>query len=306
MDICLAGLANSTHKQYDYHLLAFKSFCSSRGLHDHLSVSLSTGIEFLTKLYKEGKSYSTINSARSALSQFIHLSDCSTDTDFGKHTVTTKFMRGVFKLRPPVAKYNNTWDVKIVLDLLRKWDNTTVSLKHLSLKCVTLLALALGQRVQTLSALDISSMNTSVNEVVFSLKRVLKTSKPGFQQPITIFRFTDDPMICPLLCLETYLTQTKDLRKSSSLFISFQRPHAAVTAQTLSRWIYNVLQECGISPQFKAHSTRGASTSKAALHLDTNSILRTVGWRCESTFARFYNRPINTDDSFSNVVLGSK
>jgi len=114
------------------------------------------GIEFLTELYKQGKSYSTINSARSALSQFLLPEGSQLDTDFGKHKLTSMFMKGVFKLKPPTPKYKGTWDVKIVLDYLRTLDNDNISLKLLFMKCVTILAMATKQKSQALTSLGLN------------------------------------------------------------------------------------------------------------------------------------------------------
>ena len=82
--------------------------------------------------------------------------DCPKNLDFDKHPLTKKIMKGVFKLRPPKPKYVSTWDGKIVLGTLRTIDFNTVSLRMLFLKCITLLALATGHRVQTLFSLNIS------------------------------------------------------------------------------------------------------------------------------------------------------
>lgn len=284
----------------------FKRFCTEQGICNYPYTNIATAIEFLTRMFKEGKSYSTINSARSALSHHIVLSDCKPETDFGKHPLTTKFMRGVFKLRPSVPKYHNIWDVKVVLDVLRNWVNTDITIKNLTLKCVTLLALTSGQRVQTLSVLLLDNMQVYSNKIVFVIDAVLKTSKPGTMNVIEIFKFVDDCTICPMSCLQSYIDRTKFLRDVTckSVFCSFVKPYKAVTSQSISRWICEVLREAKVPIQFKAHSTRSASTSKAAKHLDINCILQTVGWRSEVTFGKFYNKVITEEEgSFSNVVL---
>ena len=93
-----------------------------------------------------------------------------------------------------------------------------------------------------------------------------------------------------------YVHRTKKLMKSSKLFISYSKPHAPVERSTIARWIKMTLTECGVHKQFTAHSTRAASSSKAFLSgVPITTILGTVGWRQESTFARFYNRPIAKD-----------
>ena len=303
----MAGLANSSQSQYDSHLKAFKGFCESERFPDYLHAPVNVCIEFLTSLFKAGKSYSTINSARSALSHFVQLKDCPDNLDFGKHPLTTKFMKGVFKLRPPKPKYDSTWDAKIVLDHLRTLDINTVSLRILSLKCITLLALATGHRVQTLSSLSISNMLKFEEKFVFSITDVLKTSKPGVSHTVEIFKFPHDSGICPFTCLETYLLKTESIRNSDYVFISSIKPHRVVTSQTLSKWICETLRLAKVPFFFRAHSVRGAAASKAAQHLDVQVILSSIGWKSTSVFAKFYKKPISSTpsrQSFSTSILG--
>ena len=65
--------------------------------------------------------------------------------------------------------------------------------------------------------------------------------------------------------LTEYMSRAEDLRKSASseetrLFISFIKPHKAVSTATVARWIKSVLSAAGINTSvFKPHSVRGAS-----------------------------------------------
>lgn len=304
MDICLASNAASTSSAYRSHLTAYEQFCEEHNVTNYLSTKASTGVEFLTKLFHQGKSYSTINSARSALSQFIEISDST--ADFGTHPLTRTFMKGVFKLRPPQPRYQSTWDVKPVLDWARTLVNSDLNLKLLSIKCVILVALASGQRVQTLAALDLNHTFIHTDKVIFNIAKVLKTTKPGIHHTVELCRFTEDIRICPMECVQQYLDVTKNLRKDSGLFISFHKPYNNVSAQTLSRWIRTALELSGIDGAFKPHSTRGAAASKAATNVDISVILRTVGWRSHVTFAKFYNRPLQpTSSLFGSSVLST-
>lgn len=308
MDICLASLTSSTNGQYERHRKEFELFCQNSNISNHLNVKIESIIEFLTSLFKAGKSYSTINSARSALSHFVVISNSNHDA--GKHPLTTKFMRGVFKLRPPTPKYSTTWDAKIVLDHLRNIDNESCSLKDLTLKCIMLLALCSGQRVQTLNAMKLSNMISDTDKRSFAIDQVLKTTRPGANATmVTVCRFAEDPGICPLLCLDRYIRRTAQLRQSELtdyIIISFAKPHKRVTCQTIARWLTQTLKDCNINSFFTAHSTRSASTSKAALHTDINSVIKMAGWSSAKTFARFYNKPVHSDAAFMTSVFSSK
>ena len=75
-----------------------------------------------------------------------------------------------------------------------------------------------------------------------------------------------------------------------------KRPHKAVTAATISRWLKEILFRAGVDTNiFKAHSTRTASTSAAkARGVSTADIMKAADWSRESTFTRFYYKPVNS------------
>ena len=105
-----------------------------------------------------------------------------------------------------------------------------------------------------------------------------------------------------------YIKKTQNLRNDTkNLFIYFKKPFEKVATQTLSRWVKEVLYECGIDADiFSAHSTRHASTSVAKRKgININQIRKSAGWSENSaTFARFYDRPILPDvRSFGQAIL---
>ena len=77
------------------------------------------------------------------------------------------------------------------------------------------------------------------------------------------------------------------------LFLSWIGKHDSVTGSTIARWLKTCLTEAGIDTGiFKAHSIRGASSSKAAVSgITTADILQAADWSSESTFQKFYHHP---------------
>uniref|UniRef100_T1JLK2 Tyr recombinase domain-containing protein n=1 Tax=Strigamia maritima TaxID=126957 RepID=T1JLK2_STRMM len=57
---------------------------------------------------------------------------------------------------------------------------------------------------------------------------------------------------------------------------------------------------------FGAHTTRSASTSKAAKQVWIQDVLKVARWPSKSTFARFYNRQIIDPNAFHNAVLATE
>ena len=58
-------------------------------------------------LYTKGHRFSTPNTARSALSSILRISDCD---NCGSHPLVVRFMKGVFEKRKPQLKYDDIWE----------------------------------------------------------------------------------------------------------------------------------------------------------------------------------------------------
>lgn len=266
--------------------------------------NVSNILSFLTELYEKGLGFSSINTAKSALSSVLFEID---GVQIGKHPLILRFMKGIAKLRPPSARYDVTWDANKILDLIKSWsENETLDLRFLTYKLVMLLALVTAQRVQTLAAIEISNIEWT-EPVQILIKKSLKcTNIKNPNVVLVIPSYADDKKLCAVSTLRAYIDRTHSVRTVSSLFISYQKPHGAVTTQSISRWLCTSLNLAGIDvTKFHAHSFRHAATSKAARQgINIDTILTRVGWSHKSkTFARFYNRPLDNRDCFGKSIL---
>ena len=122
-----------------------------------------------------------------------------------------------------------------------------------------------GQHCQTIHALDVNNMVLTKDRCTFYIQELLKTSRPGKHfGKLELRAYHPDKRLCVVTFLEEYVRRTKPLRGSSSLFISYQKPHASVTTDTVGRWLRKVLENSGLDvSKYGAHSTRAASTSAA-------------------------------------------
>ena len=162
-DIIIAGWRRTTSKQYQTYLRKWEIYCSKWEI-DPLCAPLNRILEFLTQLFDNNLGYSGINTAKSALSSVVSISD-SNYSCVGKHPLIKRFMRGVFNLRPSMPRYTETFDAAKVLNYLRQIDIKDISLKQITLKTTMLLALLSGQRVQTLKALSVQNVKYYDNKV---------------------------------------------------------------------------------------------------------------------------------------------
>ena len=266
---------------------------------------MSEILDFLVMLHDVlDLGYSAINMARSALSSFIAVEGL----DIGKHPTICRFMRGVFKLKPALPRYNVIWDANMVLNYLKTISPIAgVSLKLLTHKLVMLMLLLSGQRGQTIHLTHIKNIDINPNRFHVVIGDPVKTTKPGAHiEQLKFKAYAPDKRLCVHFVLQEYLRRTLIIRgKEMRLFISHVKPHNAVSRSTISRWTKECMQSAGINLNiFAPHSTRTASTSKAVnSKLQLSTILRTAGWTSANTFTKYYKKPIIEayDDAILNV-----
>ena len=257
----------------------------------------------MTEEYNRGLGFSALNTVRSALSTFLIIEG----QPVGAHPLIKRFIKGVFNLRPVMPKTETTWDTSLVLKFLKKKSPVKkLDLKMLTFKMVMLLSLLTGQRAQTLHLLKLSDIMINRNGIKIKVSSCLKHTRPGKHLDLIVLKaYAPDRRLCPVTVLYEYLRRTKDLRTHDSFLIAIIKPHGSVSAATVARWIKSVLIWSGIDTNiFGAHSTRGASTSRASFdHVPINTILKTAGWSRNETFATYYKKPITDQGTFGQAIL---
>ena len=106
-NIILQSWSTGTQKQYAPYIKKWHDFCS-KWKDNPYNPPLNTVLVFLVSLHEQGLSYTTINTARSALSAIILPTD---NVNIGSHPIVSCFMKGIFKNNPPAPCYRTTWDV---------------------------------------------------------------------------------------------------------------------------------------------------------------------------------------------------
>ena len=302
--IMVQSISEKTIKQYEKPIRLWWSFCQENDIPVY-EANTNNVIDFLTKQLNSVKSYSTLNTYRSAISLIM-------GNTVGAHPDMIRFFKGIANQMPKKAKYSATWDPNIVLKYLsEQGPNEKLGLKGLTKKLVTILALVTGQRVQTLFCIKVNNIIHEDKRIRIKIEEKLKTSRFMKSMPVLEIPYYDaQPNVCPARTLVTYLEKTSDLRPPDEerLILTHQKPYHAATTQTVSRWIKSTLKQSGLNTElYSAHSTRHASTSAAArTGVNVDTILQAIGWsKNSSTFARFYNRPLISEKSFATSILSN-
>ena len=212
-----------------------------------------------------------------------------------------------------MPRYSFVWDIEIVLSHIKDMPSSPqLPLQKLSWKLATLMAVANADRASDLHLLDINFMQITEEGVTFKVPGLSKTRRSGPPREVTYTRFREADIICPVTTLRAYLDLTEKLRLaaedgSKPLFIAVRKPHKPITSATISRWMRSLMAESGIDvDQFKPHSVRAAATSAASnLGVSIKDILKAANWASESTFLRFYHKPVEKNN-FGKVILNGR
>ena len=309
--LLLSGWSKGTNTAYQSAWKKWVSWCMPRKV-DPLSCSVYPFLDFLASLFStEQLQYRSINTIRSAVSMtHAHIEG----VPMGQHPLVSRIFKGMYNSRLPQPRYTRTWDVDIMTRYLSSLgDNTSLSLKQLGHKLAILMALVSASRVSELQALDLRYRLYRPDGAHFELPSLGKKRAVGAPPKHVVFEaFPSDKKLCVVECLRRYEERTIHFRSGGAdqpnpLFISYVKPHKAITSQRLAHWIKNIMEEAGIDITiFKAHSVRGASSTAAAekgvLMAD---ILRTADWSKDSTFKRFYYRP-SSGNGYAQIMLQQK
>lgn len=298
----IISIASSTLKQYQSCWKLWTEFASNNNI-DVLKASISEIISFLTKRFEEEASYSTVNTTRLAIA-LVSKSDLSADG------LISKFLKKVYRQRSSRPRYSSTEDDTPVWEHLQKLHSLRI-LKHKEAaeKVTLLLTLTTVHRLQTLALDNIDNIRRSNTGITIKLLDLIKTSKPGSDQPeFMLLFFESEPGICTASVILEYIKYTKSLRRSNNknLSISTVKPYGPASVQTLGHWMKSIPWKAEVDTnQFSAYSTRHATVSTACKNgISVETIRRTAGWSKNSqTFAKFYNRSIQESEMFGHAIL---
>lgn len=187
-------------------------------------------------------------------------------------------------------------------------------LADLTKKTIFLVALASASRVSELHALSVAEgcfqrRSDGLVELLPDPHFLAKNHIPSMRaQSIRIPSLKSSDMSPqarmqdPVRALKIYIRRTKDRRGGRTrLFRPIRSDKDDITAQTISSWLRGVISSAyqEISPQaakilkVRAHKIRAVSSSLAlSRNCASRDIVQAVGWRFESTFARFHLRDL--------------
>lgn len=302
----LSSISDGTLRTYEQHWKKFLKWSQEHGNTHEICVPIIC--DFLVCMYQKGYNCNTLNSIRSALSLF-----CSKELNLGDNPYVSRLFKSFYRTRPIQPKYFVHWNVNNLLDFLKTWHPiSSLSLRHLTLKTLALIALTSSDRGQTLHAMNIENTHLTKDSVSFVIFDRLKTSNRKNKPKVVNCITSEMPALNVCDHVLAYMNRTISMRaahvkkgfaKPTQLFLSWQTK-APVSKQTISRWLKQILRIAGINTdQFSAHSYRGAGVSTAYKHGATiPQILNAGDWTNVGTFKTYYNNP-DISSAVGKIIL---
>lgn len=234
IEVLLAGDRASTLSAYESAWCNWTNWCAAQH-QNPMSKDLTAILGFLTALYTEGKSYSTINIHRSMLSMAQNsINNVST----GQHPLVIRFMKECHNINPPRPKYSSMWDVEIFFSFMRNAGcNLSLDLPTLTKNLATLLAVSTLLRVLKITSLDKQTLEFSSSGARIALSRSKRAQTNGSLRCVSVAKYINN-RIFPVDCLRAYIYLT-DVRRTEKnqqhLFTSLIQPFGSASGNTVAR-----------------------------------------------------------------------
>ena len=103
-DIIMQSWSEGSIKQYSTYLRTGMELCGKWNTNPY-DPSITRVLDYLTYLFERGLGYDAINTAKSAIVT------PKNGISLGSQPLISRFMKGIFKSRPPTPRHQSTWDV---------------------------------------------------------------------------------------------------------------------------------------------------------------------------------------------------
>lgn len=201
-------------------------------------------------------------------------------------------MRAVKVLKPIRAKYDQFWDAKRVLTMLRGWGSwQSLTVERAQRRLAALLALYGMMRPNDLFHIMRSSINIARDSLTLTLSQT-KEARRGDRCVVSLDAVQDE-RVCVVAGMRYWLAWLAEHRiAGDAIWVTARAPHTAAKGRTVGTALLNkVLREAGIDAHFTAHSFRGAG---ATAMIDGGAAVEDVmtrgRWSSYGVFSKYYNR----------------
>lgn len=297
-----AALATSTRKAYDNALNKYMIFSAEKGL-EYPPRKSSELAEYICHLAESTtRPQSIVNTFLSALKQALRAKGLPDIT--GNDTIS-RLVTAVTKSQQRPMTKSTVLPVKTIIDSLRAWgDNNNLSTKHLRIKTISLLAIALMLRPS-----DVAPNATFFDKESLEEKKIIfSTDMLNFRDngvEVTLFGTKNDLErkgfvvflpghsdrdVDPVQTLKFYLERTAQFRRHKAVFISLKAPFGPLSSSAVAKDLQECIDMCGLKGSgYTAKSFRPTGATVAIEKGSDPKMVQAVGrWKSTEVFYDHY------------------
>lgn len=298
-DLLLKAHRDSTRRQFSY---CWKKFQVYLRANDSPNITKKVVLSFLENLFTIEKiSTNTILVYRNAIKLPI-----SRAFNISTEDVEFKLLsKSFFIKRPPVNNILPSWELDKVLCLIKtaRFNTEPIAEKDALMATLFLIALASGNRVSEISALQRSKLAFSRNNQTvtipvrkgFLFKNQRQNKKPPNIVIQALGSVRNPHPLCPVFHLRRYLRISTSDKGDDAMFIN-SNSGRRLTPPTISQLLCNFINESqpGVIP--KAHDIRKIASSLAWVRGVSIADITDRGfWKTPNVFINKYLTPIRSD-----------
>ena len=286
-DTILAAFRPSSVRQQEVAWRHFKQWLPATAL----DITIETVLNFLHHLFSSSSlSPTTINNYKNSLAWPLNL---GFGIDF-QHKEISLFIKGLFHKRPHKSTLTPSWDLGAVLTALQ-CINTT-DLKQVFFKALILTALASGNRVSEIAALDRKGIIFGNNRITIPVhpQFIFKNQTMERQPPAVSFPGLPSDNLCPISAINLYIERTSGSSHQNRLFVN-PVSGKPLTANRLSYWIVQAIRAIDPTIKVRAHDFRKwAFSVNWARRKQVTEILQAGFWSSSHPFLNNYLTQIDS------------
>ena len=301
INLLISALDSNSSRTMSSNLRQWVSWCQLNTV-DPIACPVNDICDFFVDMLAKGLAYNTIAGYRTAISECHDYVD---GAPIGSHPDVSKVLQAIHVHNPLSIHSDEPIDIIFSLKYIcHLGDNTSMSIRDLSVKTAFLLALVTACRPSDLKRIDLTSARTTSSSYSFDCilpkeYKIAKSHSPSTTKSpvkrIFIGSYPEDLSLCPFDSLQTLLSRTATWRTSPtqkrSLFLITRDPHTPAATDTIAGWIKSIIRLSSPTSSAKDMRVLSAFFLQNA-GADLASVLALGNWSSNSIYQRFYQRGI--------------
>ena len=224
----------------------------------------------------------------------------------------SRFAKGASRYRPKAAKYDEMWDLGILLDAIKKGVWTSKERIGARTKALILLRISVAGRNRDLAHIHRESIVWSEDSVKFRLYewKTQSSETTRFSRWMYISKLRDSlANICPYRALKKYMDLHQsdyERLKPQGIWLTYHGS-SSVSHGTLAANTHKFMKEAGIPPKYGAATIRHATiTFWRDMRISVEEVMNRTGHRSERIVLFYYDKSSQKRDITAEILHGEE